>query len=92
MLLIGDLMNRKDIRDILNKVALTQYELDLTGVDENAPLAELQNLNPKFDSMMAIEMIFDVEDRLGVKTSDIGQPSCIKDIINSLEIAVAAKK
>lgn len=85
-------MNRTDIRNILNKVALTQYELDLAGVDETAPLADLQNLNPKFDSMMAIEMIFDVEDELGIKTSDMGQPSCIKDIIDSLEIAVAAKK
>ena len=81
-------MERSEVKQILLKVANEKYGMDLSNTDELAPLADLQALNPKFDSMMAIEMIFDVEDELGQRApSTANQPSCLKDIIDSLHQA-----
>ena len=81
-------MERSEVKQILLKVASEKYGMDLANVDELAPLAELQALNPKFDSMMAIEMIFDIEDELGQRApSNTNQPSCLKDIIDALHQA-----
>lgn len=81
-------MERSEVKQILLKVASEKYGMDLSDVDETAPLADLQALNPKFDSMLAIEMIFDVEDELGQRSpSSSEQPACLKDIIDALHKA-----
>ena len=80
-------MERDSVKQKLIEVAKLKYKMDISGVDELAPLAELAELNPKFDSMAAIELIFDVEDELGIKSNSTEQPSCIKDIVDALHKA-----
>ena len=76
-------MERSEVKKVLLEIAKSEYDIDLSEVDEQAPLSELQNLNPKFDSMSAIELIFDVEDELGIKTNDndMSQPANLAEII-----------
>jgi acyl carrier protein len=86
-------MDRNLIKQTIIKVAADKYKMDLSNVDELAPLSELRELNPKFDSMSAIEMIFDVEDELGIRGSSMSeQPTCLKDIIDDLYQATLEKK
>lgn len=86
-------MERSEVKRVLLEIAKREYDMDLSEVDEQAPLADLQNLNPKFDSMSAIELIFDVEDELGIKTNDndMSQPANLAEIIDSLTQAVNKK-
>lgn len=86
-------MERSEVKQVLVDIAKKEYEMDLSGVDELAPLASLQDLNPKFDSMSAIELIFDVEDELGIKSSnnDMSQPANLAEIIDGLTQAVNNK-
>lgn len=86
-------MDRNLIKQTIIKVAAGKYKMDLSNVDELAPLSELREINPKFDSMSAIEMIFDVEDELGIRGSSMSeQPTCLKDIIDDLYQATLEKK
>lgn len=86
-------MERSEVKKVLLEIAKSEYDIDLSEVDEQAPLSELQNLNPKFDSMSAIELIFDVEDELDIKTNDndMSQPANLAEIIDSLTQAVNKK-
>jgi acyl carrier protein len=83
-------MTRDEVKTILLKIAKEKYELDIDNFAEDAPLADLQNINPKIDSLSVIEMIFDVEDELGIKvnTADMSQPANLAEIIDGLVEAV----
>lgn len=87
-------MERSEVKAILLDVAKKGYDMDLENFSEDAPLAELQALNPKIDSLAVIEMIFDIEDRLNIKSvdSDLSQPSNLAEIIDALHDAVNKKK
>lgn len=86
-------MERAEVKQVLVKIAKREYDMDLSGVDETAPLADLQALNPKFDSMSAIELIFEIEDELGIKSNDndMSQPANLAEIIDGLLQAVNKK-
>lgn len=87
-------MERSEVKAILLDVAKKSYDMDLSDFPEDAPLAELQALNPKIDSLAVIEMIFDIEDRLEIKStdSDLSQPSNLAEIIDALHETVKKKK
>ena len=83
-------MTRDEVKTVILRVCKQQYDLDIDNFAEDAPLADLQNINPKIDSLSVIEMIFDVEDELGIKvnTSDMSQPANLAEIIDGLTEAV----
>jgi acyl carrier protein len=87
-------MTRDEVKTILLKIAKEKYNLDIDNFAEDAPLAELKDINPKVDSMAVIELIFDVEDELGIKvnSNDMSQPANLAEVIDSLTQAVNAKK
>ena len=87
-------MTRDEVKTILLKIAKEKYNLDIDNFAEYAPLAELKYINPKVDSMAVIELIFDVEDELGIKvnSNDMSQPANLAEVIDSLTQAVNAKK
>ena len=85
-------MKREEVKSVILKIAKEKYNLDIDNFAEDAPLAELKDINPKVDSMAVIEIIFDVEDALGIKSSDMSQPSNLAEIIDQLVQAVNAKK
>lgn len=87
-------MKREEVKAVLLKVSKEKYELDLDNFAEDAPLADLKDVNPKVDSMAVIELIFDVEDELGIKvnTNDMSQPANLAEIIDSLTQAVNSNK
>lgn len=85
-------MTRDEVKTVLLQVSKEKYQLDLDTFAEDTPLAELKDLNPKVDSMAVIELIFDVEDALGVKSSDMSQPANLAEIIDQLVQVVNAKK
>lgn len=86
-------MKREEVKAVLLRVCKDKYQMDLDAFAEDAPLAELKDVNPKMDSMSVIEMIFDVEDELGIKVNnnDMSQPSNLAEIIDSLTQAVNSK-
>ena len=83
-------MTRDEVKTVILRVCKQQYDLDIDNFAEDAPLADLQNINPKIDSLSVIEMIFDVEDELGIKvnTADVSQPANLAEIIDGLTEAV----
>ena len=87
-------MTRDEVKAALLRVSKEKYDLDLGTFAEDAPLADLKDLNPKVDSMAVIELIFDVEDELGIKVNnnDMSQPANLAEIIDSLTQAVNNKK
>jgi len=87
-------MTRDEVKSVILKIAKEKYDLDIDNFAEDAPLAELKNINPKVDSMAVIELIFDVEDELGIKinNNDMSQPANLAEIINSLTHAINNKK
>ena len=87
-------MTRDEVKSVILKIAKEKYNLDIDNFAEDAPLAELKDINPKVDSMAVIELIFDVEDELGIKinNNDMSQPATLAEIIDSLTQAVNTKK
>jgi acyl carrier protein len=87
-------MERDEVKSVILKIAKEKYDLDIDNFSETAPLAELQAINPKVDSMAVIELIFDIEDELGIKKTndDMRQPATLAEIIDSLTQAVNTKK
>jgi acyl carrier protein len=87
-------MTRDEVKSVILKVSKEKYDLDIDNFAETAPLAELKDINPKVDSMAVIELIFDVEDELGIKinNNDMSQPATLAEIIDSLTQAVNTKK
>ena len=85
-------MTRDEVKTVLLQVSKEKYQLDLDTFAEDTPLAELKDLNPKMDSMAVIELIFDVEDALGIKSSDMSQPANLAEIIDQLVQVVNTKK
>ena len=83
-------MTRDEVKTVILRICKKQYDLDIDNFAEDAPLADLQNINPKIDSLSVIEMIFDVEDELGIKvySADMSQPANLAEIIDSLTEAV----
>ena len=55
-------MTRDEVKTVILRISKQQYNLDIDNFAEDAPLADLQNINPKIDSLAVIEMIFDVEE------------------------------
>jgi acyl carrier protein len=90
----GNTMTRDEVKAVLLRVSKEKYKLDIDNFAEDASLAELKDLNPKVDSMAVIELIFDVEDELGIKVNnnDMSQPANLAEIIDSLTQAVNNKK
>jgi len=86
-------MTRDEVKSVLLRVCRDKYRLDLDTFAEDADLAGLKDINPKVDSMAVIEMIFDVEDELGIKVNnnDMSQPANLAEIIDSLTEAVNKK-
>jgi len=87
-------MTRDEVKSVILKIAKEKYNLDIDNFAEDAPLAELKDINPKVDSMAVIELIFDVEDELGIKVNnnDMSQPANLAEVIDSLTQAVNTKK
>ena len=87
-------MTRDEVKSVILKVSKEKYDLDIDNFSETAPLAELKDINPKVDSMAVIELIFDVEDELGIKinNNDMSQPANLAEVIDSLTQAVNTKK
>ena len=83
-------MTRDEVKTVVLRICKKQYDLDIDNFAEDAPLADLQNINPKIDSLSVIEMIFDVEDELSIKvnSADMSQPANLAEIIDSLTKAV----
>jgi acyl carrier protein len=87
-------MERAEVKAVLLKISKENYDLDIDNFPEDAPLKDLQDINPKVDSMAIIELIFDVEDELDIRinNSDMGQPSTLAEIIDNLLKTVNSKK
>ena len=83
-------MTRDEVKTVILRICKQKYDLDIDRFAEDAPLADLQNINPKIDSLSVIEMIFDVEDELCIKvnSADMSQPANLAEIIDSLTEAV----
>jgi acyl carrier protein len=87
-------MTRDEVKSVILKISKQKYNLDIDNFAEDAPLADLKDINPKVDSMAVIELIFDVEDELGIKINnrDMSQPANLAEIIDSLTHALNNKK
>jgi acyl carrier protein len=87
-------MTRDEVKSVILKIAKEKYDLDIDNFAEDASLAELKDINPKVDSMAVIELIFDVEDELGIKinNNDMSQPANLAEVIDSLTQALDTKK
>jgi len=87
-------MTRDEVKAVILKIAKEKYDLDIDNFAETSPLAELKDINSKVDSMAVIELIFDVEDELGIKinNNDMSQPANLAEVIDSLTQAVNTKK
>jgi len=83
-------MTRDEVKTVILRICKQRYDLDIDNFAEDAPLADLQNINPKIDSLSVIEMIFDVEDELGIKvnSADMSQPANLAEVIDGLTEAV----
>lgn len=86
-------MEREEVKAVLLRISKENYDLDIDNYPEDASLAGLQDINPKVDSMAIIELIFDVEDELGIRISnnDMGQPSTLAEIIDNVHKTVNKK-
>ena len=47
-------MTRDEVKTVILRICKQQYDLDIDNFAEDAPLADLQNINPKIDSLSEI--------------------------------------
>lgn len=78
------MLSREEIKQQVSDMFQSKFGVNLMEVDEDAPLAELQKLNEKLDSLQVLEFLFDVEDEMKFKFGDSDAPETLRDIIDSV--------
>lgn len=78
------MLSREEIKQQVSDMFQSKFGVNLMEVDEDAPLAELQKLNEKLDSLQVLEFLFDVEDEMKFKFGDADAPETLRDIIDSV--------
>ena len=74
-------MNEKDNLTILSEFLHKREGIDPARITREATLEEL-----KIDSLLQIELLFEFEDRLGVKVpQDIPEPKTVGDLLTIVE-------
>lgn len=59
-----------EAKKVLAELIQSKYNLDLLALDDNTPLVELALLNSDLDSIGFLNLMFDVEDKLGINLGD----------------------
>lgn len=78
-------MTREEIKKLVFDQFQKNYGYDLNNVDGDAPLANLQELDEKLDSMEIIIFISELEDVLKTNiVSSEEQPTTINELIDYL--------
>lgn len=78
------MLTREEMKQQVSDMFEKRFGVNLMEVDEDAPLADLQKLNEKLDSLQVLEFLFDVEDEMKFKFGDADAPNNLRDIIDSV--------
>lgn len=85
----------KNTVDLLRDILVRDYKLDTAGLTENTPLEELG-----IDSLGLAELLFSVEDELGISLSGMNAPALaagaprlqtVGDVVRCVEEALVAE-
>jgi acyl carrier protein len=78
-------MTREEIKTIVFNKFNEDYSIDLSTLEGNFPLAELQSLNKKLDSLEVIAITFELEELLNIESITIEKSvTTIDELIDSL--------
>lgn len=70
-------MTLDEIKNIINTRFVEKYDINMSTFGDSFKLTDLENLNPKLDSMELAEFLFDTEDTLGLRVEEGDIPTTL---------------
>jgi len=85
-------MTREEIKQIISDKFKEEFDIDVSHLEGNFLLTELNKFNEKIDSLEIISFIIDIEEYFNIEVSTVeSQINTIDDLINFVFKYVSAK-
>lgn len=89
---LGYTMTREEIKQIISDKFKEEFDVDVSHLEGNFLLTELNKFNEKIDSLEIISFIIDIEEYFNIEVSTVeSQINTIDDLINFVFKYVSAK-